>query len=81
MGLAGPGTRGGGDVCDSCSFALNAYRRRNPDSVANWDTEGAIAPLMAMASYGSDMQKLGALGALDVMTVNNAGGRCAWPSC
>lgn len=35
--------------------------------------EGAIAPLMAMASYGSDMQKLGALGALDVLTLNNAG--------
>ena len=34
-------------------------------------SENAIGPLLQMAHYGSDMQKLGALGALDVLSVNN----------
>ena len=43
----------------------------NPTCQAMIAAEGAIAPLVNMAHYGSDMQKLGALGALDVLSVNN----------
>lgn len=43
----------------------------NPTCQAMIAAEGAIAPLLQMAHYGSDMQKLGALGALDVLSVNN----------
>ena len=32
---------------------------------------GALAPLMKLTQYGSDMGKLSAMGALDVLTVNN----------
>jgi hypothetical protein len=44
----------------------------NPTCQSMIASAGAIAPLMAMASYGGDMQKLEALSALDVLTVNNA---------
>jgi len=52
--------------------ALSALAE-NPTCQTMIAAEGAIAPLRAMASYGSDMQKLSAMGALDVLTVNNAG--------
>ena len=62
--------------------ALSALAE-NPTCQTMIAAEGAIAPLMAMASYGSDMQKLSAIGALDVLTVNNAGeadhSGASWP--
>ena len=43
----------------------------NPICQAMIASENAIEPLLQMAHYGSDMQKVGALGALDVLSVNN----------
>ena len=33
--------------------------------------EGAIEPLLGIASYANDLQKLGAMNALDVLEINN----------
>ena len=44
----------------------------NPSCQTMIVAAGAITPLMAMAQYGSDMQKLGAMAALDVLAINNA---------
>lgn len=44
----------------------------NPTCQAMIAAEGAVAPLMSMAHFGSDMLKIGALSALDVLSINNA---------
>jgi len=38
-------------------------------------SEGAIKPLVGIASYANDMQKLGAMNALDVLEINNPAAR------
>jgi len=58
-------------VQHAATGALSALAE-NPACQAMIAAEGAVAPLLDMASYGSDMQKLGALGALEVLQVNNA---------
>lgn len=58
-------------VQHAATGALSALAE-NPACQAMIAAEGATTPLLQMASYGSDMQKLGALGALDVLTLNNA---------
>jgi hypothetical protein len=47
----------------------------NPTCQAMIAAEGAVQPLVEMAQYGSDMLKVGALGALEVLSVNNKGVR------
>ena len=44
----------------------------NPTCQSMIAAEGAVAPLLNLAHYGSDMLKIGALGALDVLSINNA---------
>jgi len=56
----------------SAATGALASLAENPTCQAMIAAQGAISPLLSMAHYGSDMQKLGALGALDVLSVNNA---------
>ncbi len=43
----------------------------NPSCQKMITEAGAVAPLLSAASYGTDMVRLGALGALDVLELNN----------
>ena len=57
-------------VQHAATGALSALAE-NPVCQGMIASENAVAPLLAMASYGPDMQKVGALGALDVLAINN----------
>lgn len=59
----------------SAVTAALATLAENPTCQAMIAAEGAIEPLVSMAQFGADMQKLSAMSALDVLSVNNAGAR------
>jgi len=58
-------------IQSAATGALSALAE-NPTCQTMIAAAGAISPLLNMAHYGTDMLKLGALGALDVLAVNNA---------
>lgn len=60
-----------GQVQSAATGALSTLAE-NPTCQAMIASRGAVAPLLSMANYGTDMHKLGALSALDVLAVNNA---------
>ena len=46
-------------------------RGRGPDVLSKIAGAGAIEPLVQMATFAGDMNKLGAVGTLDVLSLNN----------
>ncbi|KAL1504244.1 hypothetical protein AB1Y20_010653 [Prymnesium parvum] len=52
-----------------------AQLAENPTCQRMIVAEGAVKPLVGIASYADDMQKLGAMNALDVLAINNAKAR------